>query len=450
MYVFNKTILLKKYLGTALQSCTSYIYLLSFISYLVLSSCLDNGANQRDTTIYLELDGTGVTSVTLQVSVEDSSDEWNFALARNDSIVMEHTVTGKDTTVRDTGLEPGTEYDYLAYWLANGKIKDSSNAVIASTLDTTSHNFTWTIDTLGEYGSYLKDAWIVDENDIWVVGNIETDSGEYNAAHWDGNDWELLGIHSNTLDLRSIWYFDKNDIWVTDYCSPIHWDGDEWIYYHIQNMGLDACAGFGIWGTSSSNIYFVGYQGSIIHHDGQEFEKMESGTEVKLKNISGSGPDNIWVSGHDLDTGGDQVVLLHYDGMAWNKVIEQSVTTYLTPGQISGGIVGIYTDSADSVWVYTHLGFYSCPVTTTGEGNLIWDTSIDETAIEAFGGTSHNDLFSAGTFSIIWHYNGLTWHRYKEIPEIGTIYGMAAQSNMAVFVGYIYSPDRAFVIRGYR
>jgi len=36
-------------------------------------------------------------------------------------------------------------------------------------LDTTSHNFSWDIDTLGLYGSYLNDVAIVDENDIWVV-----------------------------------------------------------------------------------------------------------------------------------------------------------------------------------------------------------------------------------------------------------------------------------------
>jgi len=39
-------------------------------------------------------------------------------------------------------------------------------------MDTTSHNFTWKIDTLGIYGSYLNDVWIVNEDDIWVVGQM--------------------------------------------------------------------------------------------------------------------------------------------------------------------------------------------------------------------------------------------------------------------------------------
>jgi len=43
-------------------------------------------------------------------------------------------------------------------------------------MDTTSHNFIWEIDTLGIGGSYLNDVAIIDENNIWVVGNIETDT----------------------------------------------------------------------------------------------------------------------------------------------------------------------------------------------------------------------------------------------------------------------------------
>tara|TARA_B100000315_G_scaffold210472_1_gene206771 strand:- start:11 stop:451 length:441 start_codon:yes stop_codon:yes gene_type:complete len=62
-------------------------------------------------------------------------------------------------------------------------------------LDTTSHNFVWELDTLGGYNSVLRDVAIIDENNAWVVGNIETDSMEYNAAHWNGYEWELNGIY---------------------------------------------------------------------------------------------------------------------------------------------------------------------------------------------------------------------------------------------------------------
>lgn len=130
-------------------------------------------------------------------------------------------------------------------------------------IDTTSHNFTWEIFTLGQYGSTIRDVTIVNEDNIWVVGNFETDDGEYNAAHWDGNEWELMGFYSNTLDLYSIYYFSEDDIWVSSHGYPIHWNGNEWILYHLHNLGINASAGHGIWGTSSSNIYFIGEQGAL-------------------------------------------------------------------------------------------------------------------------------------------------------------------------------------------
>jgi hypothetical protein len=172
-------------------------------------------SEERDTTIFLATEQVGIFSVRLRVSVADTIGAWRFGLTRDDSLVLTATVTGADTVVRDAGLRPGHTYRYRAYWLKNSDFADSSALLTLTTMDTTSHNFTWVIDTLGNYGSYLNDVAIIDENNIWVVGNIETDSGEFNAAKWDGFRWKTFGIYSNTLDLYSIQYFSDDDIWVT-------------------------------------------------------------------------------------------------------------------------------------------------------------------------------------------------------------------------------------------
>ncbi|MBC8400151.1 MAG: hypothetical protein H8E14_01540 [Candidatus Marinimicrobia bacterium] len=160
------------------------------------------------------------------------------------------------------------------------------------------HEFIWEIDTLGIYGTQLRDVFIVDENEIWAVGNIETENNEYNAAHWNGSEWEFLGIFNNTIDLYSVIVFSDDDIWMTDWASPIHWDGNEWTLYNLYQLGLEG-AGWASWGTSSSNMYFVGYEGSIVHYDGELFEQMESGTPVNLVDISGNTTgDHIFVVGY--------------------------------------------------------------------------------------------------------------------------------------------------------
>jgi hypothetical protein len=54
----------------------------------------------------------------------------------------------------------------------------------------------WEIDTLGspDGSNWLYDVAIIDENNVWVVGEIEDDSGKFNAAHWNGGEWELIRI----------------------------------------------------------------------------------------------------------------------------------------------------------------------------------------------------------------------------------------------------------------
>ena len=71
-------------------------------------------------------------------------------------------------------------------------------------MDTTSHNFTFEMITFGGQigSSVLFDVAIINENNIWAVGEIwiadtsQLGYTKYNAVHWDGNSWELKRITS--------------------------------------------------------------------------------------------------------------------------------------------------------------------------------------------------------------------------------------------------------------
>ena len=321
-------------------------------------------------------------------------------------------------------------------------------------LDTTSHDFTWTIDTLGIYGSYLKDVAIIDENNIWAVGNIETDSGEYNAARWNGDQWELQGIYSNTLDLYSIWYFTVDDIWVASHCFPYHWDGNTWTQYHLNNMGMPGiCAGNAIWGSSPEDIWFVGDSGSIVHYDGSGFERMESGTDVTLYSISATEYNNVWVSGWVNSNGDYRTVLLHFDGVEWQKKTDYSppLGQSADPDSLSGLIKGVFSTNQNDIFVSTSKGLYKCHVTTQGEGELIiGSTNFYTSVMNEFDGSGGNDLFAAGSFSKIIHFNGSTFQNYDELYDIGYIYGIDVKENFIVAVGDFSSTTGAMIIRGYR
>jgi hypothetical protein len=286
-----------------------------------------------------------------------------------------------------------------------------------------------------------------------VVGNIETDSGEYNAAHWNGTKWELLGIESNTLDLYSIFYFSEDDIWVTDYCSPIHWDGQNWKYYHIQNMGLDACAGNAIWGTSSSNMYFVGLEGSIVHYDGVNFTKMESGTDSPIVDIWGIDESHVWVTSYtnildDDHPDGYESVTIFYNGSRW---IRKYVASPENHSEYSNTEIAGYMSSVwaykDTLYISSHSGLWKESI-KTGKGKLEHgpDKRLDGYPF-LVRGTGYNDIYAFTHWAEFLHFNGKSWHQDLSLSRF-YVDGVAVKGDIVVLVGDL-SFRCAIVVRGY-
>lgn len=68
----------------------------------------------------------------------------------------------------------------------------------SDTIDTTSHNFNFQTWRFGEHSSStLYDVAIIDENNIWAVGEIylndstgQPDPMPYNAIQWNGIQWQ--------------------------------------------------------------------------------------------------------------------------------------------------------------------------------------------------------------------------------------------------------------------
>lgn len=260
-------------------------------------SCFEN-PTKPDFEIYLSSEQVVCTWASFIVTLPDSGDINTFALERNDSTVGVFTCKDNDTLVIDEGLKPDSDYSYSVRFIKDGENRGESDVILVHSLPTTTCEFSWEVDTLGVYYSSINDAWIVNENDIWVVGSIQTDSVEYNVARWDGEKWNLSFIYSNTLDLDNIFYFSEDDIWLTA-GWPIHWNGTDCEVFHLDQMGVSSSVGNDIWATSPSNIYFVGDKGRIVHYDGTNFEKINSGTDANLTCIDGTDDGkHIFIGGY--------------------------------------------------------------------------------------------------------------------------------------------------------
>ena len=73
-------------------------------------------------------------------------------------------------------------------------------------------------------------------------------------------------------------------------CSP-----DNWCWYgpHPQGGAL-----FGIWGSTSNNVWAVGDDGALIHWNGAYWQGSSSNTAKHLRDVWGSGASDVWAVGY--------------------------------------------------------------------------------------------------------------------------------------------------------
>jgi len=395
---------------------------------------------EPDYDIYLSAEDVFSTSVVLSVTLPDSGDVSAFALDRDDSTVATYTCSDDDTLIVDEDLTPDTDYTYRVRFLKDGKTKSESDQVSVHTMDTTSHDFTWEIDTLGNYGSYLKDAWIVDENNIWVVGNIETDSGTYNTAQWDGMKWNLMQV-VNSDPIFSIQYFNENDIWVVSYGYPAHFNGNDWTLYRFHQLGIDASA-LALWGTSSSNMYFVGLKGSIVRYDGSTFTKMETNTDTQLSDIDGT-PDGsvIYAVGKTNIIPAKSIALEIING-----IISQFYYVDDLYREGTYGYVG-------AVSIKDHYAFFSTPAGIWRyDFKNITSVIMDIDGVECVKviAADYNDILGyRGGMGFV-HFNGKDWRKERYLENhIFSCNGGDYKDGLAVMVGYATFEYQAVVARGH-
>ena len=212
------------------------------------------------------------------------------------TVTQDIVLSYADTVIYIDSLLPNTTYSFHAAIQPSNQAEVKSNELNVTTMDTTSHNFTWQTWTFGEHGSsVLYDVAIINTDNIWAVGEIymndslgKPDPTFYNAAHWDGQKWELKRIFykGGIWTIRTIFAFNENDIWFSAF---VRYDGENFIELPIPNI-LIGWSINKIWGTSSEDLYIVGNGGNIVHYSGPTggWQKIESGTELNINDIWGN------------------------------------------------------------------------------------------------------------------------------------------------------------------
>jgi len=416
----------------------------------LLISCNNNGTSPQYFDVQLTADDVGVTEAWLRLQIAPSVHHNALRLTRDGSSQLTVQYSGLDTVIFVNSLLPKHSYTFKAYTLADSVTGDSSNAFTVATLDTTSHDITWQIDTIGDgASSSLVDVAIISDTNVWAVGEIylEDSTGNlnpnlYNLATCNGSTWLIRQapyyFQGNAFygQLRTVYASNASDIWLGS-GNMIHWDGRSFNSVQLPPSVWGAYRINELWG-SGKKLYLVGDSGSIAQYGGGTWQKLESGTTTDIDDIWGalepkSAMFNILCAvSSPYSTGDTKILSIGPSGsissLPWIPPHRINTVWFKTLKKIFVGGGGLYVGT-DNVWkeVLDLPPYFS--------------TRIRGTAI--------NDVFVVGSFGLCGHFNGMTWRNYPEaaLPE-GEYEGLSVSTHMVIAVGF--SGGQAVVLRGYR
>lgn len=402
-----------------------------------------NGNDKPKPKITLTVDDTSPTEVWLNLITENISLPDTLKLIRNNDTVKTIELFDSSFVIYQDSLLPSQSYSYQ---VTSIEYQVSSEPVNAVTMDTTSHNFTWEVFEFGEHGnSVLRDVAIIDENNIWAVGAIylkdstgANDSKAYGVVHWNGENWtpKKLFYNNNSIisSIRGILILESNDIYLAA-GSIFHWNGvssNAEIVYSRQNLSHPDGTLEKVWGDASS-IYAVGNYGSIAHYNGTTWRKIESGTDVDLRDVWGQ-ENIVWVSGYE-ETG--ETVLIRIINLTAEIVFSENVRN--NPSMFNGTIRSIWSNSNRHLFLLTSTNLYRYSYGIDERIASIKEFGARRAWYERLRGNDVNDLLIGGYKSVVEHYNGKNFYEYIELnDEYKIIFGLEIKERVAVVVGEKY------------
>lgn len=390
----------------------------SLFLILLIQSCNTTEPIPVNENIKITEINAAVIEAYLNIQIENPSSDREVVIERNGQQVISFTASKTDTAITDTGLTENTLYKYKAKLTENGKVIGESSEISVTTMLPTSHNFTWQTFTFGEHSSSsLYDVAIIDENNIWAVGEIyikdssgEIDPHPYNAVHWDGTKWELKRILFYTVcgqqnrtpyPAKSIFAFNENDIWISAGDQIVRWDGN--------TEKVVICLPFSfyinkLWGSSPNSVYAVGNGGNIAYYNGTSWQKVESGTDWDIYDVFGKDDiSSIYFTATSILT--DESILIKFDKNKFKDIKHN-------------GTFALY-----SVWYNTINKIYLAGSYFFIYENSKWQkiSELSNQSTTSVKGTGFNDIVVVGTKGIINHFNGLSWLSYQTAGEYSAV-----------------------------
>jgi hypothetical protein len=205
---------------------------------------------------------------------------------------------------------------------------------------------------------------------------------------------------------QGVWGSSATDIFAVGYGGTIlHYDGTEW---SAMSSGTTQSL-LGVWGNSATDVFAVGYGGTILHYDGTDWSAMSSGTTQRLEGVWGSSATDVFAVG-----GG---TILHYDGTDWSNM--SSGTTQTLQGVWGKSATDVFAVGGGPILHYDGTGWRAISKNPPRSLLNVW-------------GSSATDVFAVGGSGTTLHYDGTDWSNMSS-GTMQTLYGVWGSSATDVF-----------------
>ena len=439
---------------------TLFVFTVLLISVFLVISCKQptEPKNELKAELKLILEDVSCTEAWMKLTTTNLQRPTSITLKQNDITRATINLTTTDTLIYIDSLLPNRSYRFKAVATPISYPQSPiSNELSLMTMDTTSHNFSWQSWEFGDDycgSSSLYDVAIIDENNIWAVGEIyirdslgRCDPKAYNAVHWNGIKWELKRIYHysscNPVDyppFKSIVAFSDTEIVLTSGGS-IGWFNGKMNRTDCGIRPLLTGAINKLWGSSSSDLYAVGNNGNIAHWDGVKWRKIESGTRNHISNIYGVRVKNsdtyeVLCTTNNIDVPGGvnaQVI----------KIVNNKTEILNTPEITTCCLKDIWFKPGKK-YIVVGAGMWESNHLTKGWKDI---TLYPPTVKTSIAGNDYNDVIVVGSFETVAHWNGYSWRNY--FPMISSVLSaVEMKSNLVVIVGF--KNDRGYILMGKR
>ncbi len=274
-------------------------------------------------------------------------------------------------------------------------------------------------------------------NDAWAIGVNDASLSAPFLEHWNGTRWALVTIpqFDYTVQLRAIVALTPNNVWVVGNLSTRayqhtfvgHWDGSHWSRIASPNESQTEFL-YAVTAVSANNIWAVGsdfsrYHTLIEHWNGKQWSIVPSPNANSLDNelydVKALSSTDVWAVGStDLNYGGYQPLLEHWNGKAWTLIAGPH------PGGRSGAQLYAVTPHApNDVWAVGYIqGMTQRSLIEHWNGKQ-WSVvsspnpSQGSTVLRGVIALSTNDVWAIGYIidvgSRLLHWNGTSWSNVK-------------------------------------